>query len=111
VCSLVAGETTCPQSCSLATGVVLSPVYTAVTWQQVYISQYDGTKRALPWIWLNTEDCYSACEPTQSMRRPVTRAACVFPRCRSASESPAEALFNYAPSRSDCIVPNSRIGD
>jgi hypothetical protein len=30
--SLVAGET-CPQSCSLATAVVLSPVYTAVTWK------------------------------------------------------------------------------
>jgi hypothetical protein len=32
-CSLVAGETACPQNCSLATAVVLSPVYTAVTWQ------------------------------------------------------------------------------
>jgi hypothetical protein len=30
-CSLVAGETTCPQSSSLATAVLLSPVYTAVT--------------------------------------------------------------------------------
>jgi hypothetical protein len=30
----------CPQSCSLAKAVVLSPVYTAVTWQWVYISQY-----------------------------------------------------------------------
>jgi hypothetical protein len=39
-CSLVAGETTCPESCSLATAVVLSPVYTAVTWQLVYMSQY-----------------------------------------------------------------------
>jgi hypothetical protein len=38
--SLVAGEKTCPQSCCLATTVVLSPVYTAVTWQWVYISQY-----------------------------------------------------------------------
>jgi hypothetical protein len=28
---LAAGET-CPQSCSLATAVLLSPVYTAVTW-------------------------------------------------------------------------------
>jgi hypothetical protein len=31
--SHIAGETTCPQSCSLATTVLLSPVYTAVTWQ------------------------------------------------------------------------------
>jgi hypothetical protein len=38
-CFLVSGET-CPQSCSLATSVVLSPVYTAVTWQWVCISQY-----------------------------------------------------------------------
>jgi hypothetical protein len=38
-CFLVAGET-CPQSCSLPMAVVLSPVYTAVTWQWVYISQY-----------------------------------------------------------------------
>jgi hypothetical protein len=37
-CSLVAGET-CPQSCSLATALVLSPVYTAVTCQWVYIPQ------------------------------------------------------------------------
>jgi hypothetical protein len=37
--SLVAVET-CPQSCSLATAVVLSPVYIAVTWQWVYMSQY-----------------------------------------------------------------------
>jgi hypothetical protein len=34
--SLVAWET-CPQSCSLATAVLLSPVYTAVTWQWVYM--------------------------------------------------------------------------
>jgi hypothetical protein len=39
-CSLVAGATTCPQRCSLATAVVLSPVYIAVTWQWVYMSQY-----------------------------------------------------------------------
>jgi hypothetical protein len=39
-CFLVAGETTCPQSCSLATAVVLPPVYTAVTWQWVYMTQY-----------------------------------------------------------------------
>jgi hypothetical protein len=37
--SPVAGET-CPSSCSLAVAVVLSPVYTAVTWQWVYMSQY-----------------------------------------------------------------------
>jgi hypothetical protein len=43
-CSLVAGEMTCPQSCSLATAVLLSPVYTAVTCQWVYIShRYDCT--------------------------------------------------------------------
>jgi hypothetical protein len=39
-CLLVTRETTCPQSCFLATAVVLSPVYTAVTWQWVYMSQY-----------------------------------------------------------------------
>jgi hypothetical protein len=39
-CSLVAGVITCPQSCSLATAVLLSPFYTAVTWQRVYMSQY-----------------------------------------------------------------------
>jgi hypothetical protein len=39
-CSLVARERTCPQSCSLATAVVLSPVYTAVAWQWVSMSQY-----------------------------------------------------------------------
>jgi hypothetical protein len=39
-CSLVDGET-CPQSCSLATAVVLSPVYTAVTWQWVFMSISD----------------------------------------------------------------------
>jgi hypothetical protein len=33
VSSLVAGET-CPRSCSLAAAVLLSPVYTAVTWQR-----------------------------------------------------------------------------
>jgi hypothetical protein len=37
-CSLFAGET-CPQSFSLATAVVLSSVYTAVTLQCVYMSQ------------------------------------------------------------------------
>jgi hypothetical protein len=35
VFSRVARETMCLQSCSLATAVVLSPVYTAVTWQWV----------------------------------------------------------------------------
>jgi hypothetical protein len=39
--SLIAGETTCPQSSSLAMAVVLSPVYTAVTWQWICMSQYD----------------------------------------------------------------------
>jgi hypothetical protein len=43
VCSLVAGET-CPQSWSLATAVLLSPVYTAVTWQWVYMPQYNFRK-------------------------------------------------------------------
>jgi hypothetical protein len=38
--SLIAGVTTCPQNCSLSTAVVLPPVYTAVTWQWVYMSQY-----------------------------------------------------------------------
>jgi hypothetical protein len=37
-CSLVAGETMCPESCSIATAVVLSPVYKAVTWQEVCMS-------------------------------------------------------------------------
>jgi hypothetical protein len=35
-CSLISGET-CPQTCSLATAVVLSPVYAAVTWRWVYM--------------------------------------------------------------------------
>jgi hypothetical protein len=39
-CFLVARETTRPQGCSLATAFVLLPEYTAVTWQQVYMSQY-----------------------------------------------------------------------
>jgi hypothetical protein len=38
--SLAAGETACPQSCYLVTAVVLSPVYTIVTWKWVYMSQY-----------------------------------------------------------------------
>jgi hypothetical protein len=42
-CSLVSGETTCPQSCSLATAVVLSPIYTAVTWQWVFMSECHPT--------------------------------------------------------------------
>jgi hypothetical protein len=40
-CSLVAGETAFPQSCSLATAVALSHVYTAVTRQWVYMSLYN----------------------------------------------------------------------
>jgi hypothetical protein len=38
-CSLVAGETACPESHSLTVTVVLSPVYTAVTWQWLCMSQ------------------------------------------------------------------------
>jgi hypothetical protein len=38
ICSVV-GEMW-PRSCSLATAVILSPVYTAVAWQWVYMSQY-----------------------------------------------------------------------
>jgi hypothetical protein len=38
-CSLVAAKN-CPLSCFLAKAVVLSPVYTAVTWQWVCMSQY-----------------------------------------------------------------------
>jgi hypothetical protein len=36
---LVAREM-CPQACSLAVAVELSPVYTGVTWKWVYITQY-----------------------------------------------------------------------
>jgi hypothetical protein len=36
LCSLVALDTKCPQSCSLATVFVLSRVYATVTWQWVY---------------------------------------------------------------------------
>jgi hypothetical protein len=39
-CSLVGGEAACTQSCSLATAVVLSPVYTVFTWQRFYMPQY-----------------------------------------------------------------------
>jgi hypothetical protein len=39
-CSHVSGERTCPHNCSLATALVLLPVYTAFTWQWVYMSQY-----------------------------------------------------------------------
>jgi hypothetical protein len=39
-CSLAARETTCSQSCFPATAVMLSPVYTAVTWQCFYVSHY-----------------------------------------------------------------------
>jgi hypothetical protein len=38
-CSVVAGEISCPQSCSLVIDVVLSPVYTAVTGLRVYMSR------------------------------------------------------------------------
>jgi hypothetical protein len=41
------GETMCAQNCSLATAVVWSLVYTAVTWQWVCMSQYE-----LNWIQL-----------------------------------------------------------
>jgi hypothetical protein len=37
---LFAGETRCPQSCSLTAAVLLSAIYTAVTWQWTYMSQY-----------------------------------------------------------------------
>jgi hypothetical protein len=37
-CSLVAREIACPQNCSRATAIVLSPVYTAVTLKWVYMS-------------------------------------------------------------------------
>jgi hypothetical protein len=39
-CCLLAGGTTCLLSCSLATAIFLSPAYTAVIWQCVYMSQY-----------------------------------------------------------------------
>jgi hypothetical protein len=45
----------CPQSCSLATAVVMSPVYTAVTWQWVHMSQYVPpylTLYMLNFLWL-----------------------------------------------------------
>jgi hypothetical protein len=37
-CSHVSGETTCPQGSFIATAFVLCPVYTAVTWQWVYMT-------------------------------------------------------------------------
>jgi hypothetical protein len=40
LCSLVAGDTACPQNCSPVTAGISSPVYTAVTWQWVCMSQY-----------------------------------------------------------------------
>jgi hypothetical protein len=40
LCSLLAGETMCSQSCSLARVPLLSPVYTAVTLQWIYMSHY-----------------------------------------------------------------------
>jgi hypothetical protein len=52
-CTLVSKET-CPQSCSLATAVVLLPVYTAVTGQWIYMSQYIKKKSFLKlWTGLN----------------------------------------------------------
>lgn len=41
VCSLIAGKTTFPQSSSLLMGVVLPPVYKSVTWQWMYMLQYE----------------------------------------------------------------------
>jgi hypothetical protein len=38
-CSLVTVET-CPQSRSLATAVVMSPIYKVSIWQCVYVSEY-----------------------------------------------------------------------
>jgi hypothetical protein len=46
-CSLISGETS-PQSCSLATAIVLSTVYTAVTWQWVYMSQHINKHNSWP---------------------------------------------------------------
>jgi hypothetical protein len=54
-CSLVVGETTCPQSCSLATAVVLSLVYTAVSWQWIYMSQ-QLWRQARSWVDKLTEE-------------------------------------------------------
>jgi hypothetical protein len=45
-CSLVAEETTCPQSCSLAKAVVLSPVYTGVIWQRSTCQNILGIRQA-----------------------------------------------------------------
>jgi hypothetical protein len=39
-CLLFAGETTCLQSCSIATDVILSSICTAANWQWLYMSQY-----------------------------------------------------------------------
>jgi hypothetical protein len=36
----LSGKTTCPQNCTLAMTVLLSPVYTAVTWQWIYMLRY-----------------------------------------------------------------------
>jgi hypothetical protein len=47
----LSGEQMCPQNCSLATAVVLSPIHTAVTWQWVYIyinSMASVRKRTIP---------------------------------------------------------------
>jgi hypothetical protein len=55
-CTHIAGETTCPQSCSLVTAIVVSPVYTAVTWQWVCIQYYGqpyGRKVLCKYVWIS----------------------------------------------------------
>jgi hypothetical protein len=69
-CSLIAGETTCPQSCFLAMGVVLLPVYTAVTWQWVYMSHYEDTDYAVIFIVLSVPFHYILI---------FSSAPCIFP--------------------------------
>jgi hypothetical protein len=74
-CSIVAGATTCLQSCSLATAVILSPVYTAVTWQWIYMPQYTKT--------LNSEWVSTVC--TDAIRNGFIYTCCTytktFPLC------------------------------
>jgi hypothetical protein len=48
------GQTERPQSFSLATTVVLSPVHTTVTWKWVHMSQFQLRNQDL-WIWLPTK--------------------------------------------------------
>jgi hypothetical protein len=43
---------TCAQSCFLSTAVVLSPDYTAVTWQCVYMSQH-----VCSFLWVSASCC------------------------------------------------------